>query len=103
MIPVPSALCALSKKAGRAADCAIVGQNAEPEARAEMRSGRSRLIGSVGYFPEKYGDGLLRLAFDILHRKPVAPAVFTNHQLITPENVDHYYSKDSLLSTAYSK
>lgn len=95
-----SALGALRayEEAGRANECVIVGQNGEPEARAELRSGRSRLIASVGYFPEKYGDGLIRLAFDILARKAVAPAIFTNHQIITPDNVDHYYPNDSLMS-----
>jgi len=88
------------EEAGRAGECAIVGQNAEPEAREELRAARTRLVASVGYFPEKYGDGLLRLAFDILGRKPVAPAVFTNHQIITPDNVDHYYPNDSLLCGA---
>jgi ribose transport system substrate-binding protein len=94
-----SALGALRafEEAGRAHDCAIVGQNGEPEARFEMRLPRTRLIGSVGYFPEKYGDGLVRLALDILTRKPVAPATFTQHHLITAENVDHYYPNDSLL------
>lgn len=95
-----SALGALRafEEAGRANDCAVVGQNAEPEARAEMRNPRSRLIASVGYFPEKYGDGLLKLAFDMLAGKATAPAVFTNHQIISPENVDHFYPNDSLLS-----
>ena len=95
-----SALGALRayEEAGRASDCVVVGQNGEPEARAELRTGRSRLIASVGYFPEKYGDGLIRLAFDILARKAVAPAVFTNHQIITPDNVDHYYPNDSLMT-----
>jgi hypothetical protein len=37
------------------------------------------------------------LALDILAHKPVSPAVFTNHQIITPENVDHFYPNDSLL------
>ncbi len=87
------------EEAGRASDCAVVGQNGEPEARVEMRSARSRMIASVGYFPEKYGDGLLRLALDLLARRPVAPAVFTNHQIITPENVDHFYPNDSLMTT----
>ncbi len=98
-----SALGALRafEEAGRSNDCAVVGQNGEPEARAELRTGRSRLIASVGYFPEKYGDGLIRLAFDILARKAVAPAVFTNHQIITPDNVDHYYPNDSLMSAAH--
>jgi ribose transport system substrate-binding protein len=99
-----SALGALRayEEAGRANDCAVVGQNGEPEARAELRTGRSRLIASVGYFPEKYGDGLIRLAFDILARKAVAPAVFTNHQIITPDNVDHYYPNDSLMPAVHA-
>ena len=97
----PSALGALRafEEAGRAAECAVAGQNAELEARAEMRSARTRLVASVGYFPEKYGDGLLRLALDILARRAVAPALFTNHQIITPENVDHFYPNDSLMAT----
>jgi ribose transport system substrate-binding protein len=96
----PSALGALRafEEAGRAHDCAIVGQNAELEARAELRSSKTRLIASVAYFPEKYGDGLLRLALDILGRKAVPPAVFTSHQIITTENVDHFYPNDSLLT-----
>jgi ribose transport system substrate-binding protein len=48
-----SALGALRafQEAGRAGDCAIVGQNAEPEARAELRTPHTRLIASVAYFP----------------------------------------------------
>src|SRR5215469_2310759 len=44
-----SALGALRafQEAGRADHCAIVGQNAEPEARAELRTPSTRLIGSV--------------------------------------------------------
>jgi ribose transport system substrate-binding protein len=95
-----SALGALRafEEAGRASECAIVGQNAEPEARAELRSPNTRLIASVAFFPEKYGDGLLRLSLDIMARKAVPPAVFTTHQVITPENVDHFYPNDSLLT-----
>ena len=44
---------------GRAATCAIAGQNAEPDARAELREARSPLVASVGFFPERYGDGLI--------------------------------------------
>ena len=53
--------------------CAIVGQNAEPDARAELRQPQSPLIGSAGYFPERYGAGLIRLAIDILANKPLPP------------------------------
>jgi ribose transport system substrate-binding protein len=79
---------------GRSADCVVMGQNAEPEGRAELREPCTRLIGSVAYFPEKYGEGLMRLA---LARKPAPPAVFIKHQLVTPENVDHLYPNDTLM------
>jgi ribose transport system substrate-binding protein len=100
----PSALGALRafQEAGRASECAIVGQNAEPEARAELRRPHTPLIASVAYFPEKYGTHLLRLAVDILERKPTPPAVFIKHQLITPENVDHFCPNDGLLALTES-
>jgi len=101
----PSALGAARafQEAGRADTCAIVGQNAEPDARAELRQPRTPLIASVGYFPEHYGDGLIKLAIDILSRKPVPPAVFVRHHVITRENVDHYYPNDALLGvTTYA-
>ncbi len=96
----PSALGALRafEEAGRAKQCAIMGQNASPEARAELRKKGSSFIGSVGYFPEKYGDDLIPLALDILNRRPVPPAVFIRHKLIDATNVDHYYPNDALIS-----
>jgi ribose transport system substrate-binding protein len=98
----PSALGALRafQEAGRTDACAIMGQNASPEGRAELRLPGTRLIGSVAYFPETYGDGIVALALDILHRKPVPPAVFVKHQLVTPDTVDHIYPNDQLLQAA---
>jgi len=92
----PSALGAARafQEGGRAATCAIVGQNAEPDARAELREARTPLVASVGYFPEKYGDGVIKLAVNLLSHKPVPPAVFVRHQIVTRENVDHLYSND---------
>jgi ribose transport system substrate-binding protein len=49
------------------------------------------------YFPEKYGDRIIAIAMDILNGKAVPPAVFTSHQLITRENVDHYYPNDAMV------
>jgi len=98
----PSALGALRafQEVGRTDACAIMGQNASPEGRGELRQPDTRLIGSVAYFPEKYGDDIVALALDILHRKPVPPAVFVKHQLVTPENVDHIYPNDCLVQMA---
>jgi len=95
----PSALGALRafQEAGRTASCAIMGQNASPEGRAELRQSGTRLIGSVAYFPEKYGAEVIAVALDILNRRPVPPAVFVKHQLLTPDNVSHVYPNDELI------
>jgi len=45
----------------------------------------------VAFFPEKYGEGLIRLASDILAHKAVPPACFIKHTLIT--------RKTSIIST----
>ena len=100
----PSALGAVRafQEAGRVATCAIVGQNAEPDARAELREERTPLIGSVAFFPERYGNGIIKLALEILGHRRTPPAIFTRHQLITRENVDHVYANDVLLNRATS-
>lgn len=97
-----SALGALRafQEAGRTECCAIMGQNASQEARAELREPGTRLIGSVAFFPERYGEDLIRVALDILNRRAVPPAVFVKHQLITPENVDHHYPNDRLIQAS---
>jgi ribose transport system substrate-binding protein len=98
----PSAIGALRafQEAGRADVCAIMGQNASPEGRAELRRRGTRLVGSVAYFPEKYGAAIVNVALDILHHRPVPPAVFAKHELVTPENVNHVYPNDELLLAA---
>jgi ribose transport system substrate-binding protein len=97
-----SALGALRafEEVGRVRDCAVMGQNAAPEARRELRRKETRLIGSVAYFPEKYGDALIRIALDLLNKKNVAPAVFIKHSLITAGNVDRFYPNDVLMGYA---
>jgi ribose transport system substrate-binding protein len=94
----PSALGALRafQEAGRAENCAIMGQNASPEGRAELREPKTRFVGSVAYFPERYGENIIRVSLDILNQRPVPPAVFVEHKLITPGTVDHYYANDGL-------
>lgn len=98
----PSALGALRafEEAGRSAGCAVVGQNAIPEARAELRKQGTRFLGSVAYFPERYGEEVIALCLNILARKRVPPAVFVKHQLATRENVDHLYPNDALINPA---
>ncbi len=98
----PSAVGALRafQELGRESCCAVMGQNASLEARAELRSPGSRLIGSVAFFPEKYGDGLIPLALSILNHRNVPSALYTKHKLITAQNVDYYYPNDTALNAA---
>jgi ribose transport system substrate-binding protein len=88
------------EEAGRGNDCAIVGQNAGPEARMELREPRTGLIGSVACSAEEYGEGLARLAVDILTHKPVPQASFVKHRVITRDNVDRFYPNDQFLDPA---
>ena len=94
----PSALGALRafEEAGRAENCVVMGQNASPEGRTELRLPKTRFLGSVAYFPERYGTDLIRVSIDILSHRPVPPAVFVEHKLITRDSVDHYYPNDAV-------
>jgi len=74
--------------------CAVMGQNAIPDARAELRRPGTRLIGTVAYFPERYGDEIIPLALRILQKKALPSTLFVKHQLITPRNVDLIYPLD---------
>jgi len=89
----PSALGALRafEEAGRSHLAAVIGQNAIKEAREELRRPDTRLIGTVAYFPERYGEELIPLAVSILQKKPVPSTVFLKHPLITPKNVGLIY------------
>ena len=95
-----SALGALRafEEAGRAEHTAIVGQNATAAVRAEIRREGTRMIGSVAFFPETYGQQLVELSLEIVQNRPVPSAVFVKHTLITAENVDHYYPNDALIN-----
>jgi ribose transport system substrate-binding protein len=84
------------EEAGRLSCCAVIGQSGCLEARSELRRPGTRLLGSVAYFPETYGPGLIALALKILAGQPVPPAVFTRHQVLTPDNVNHFYPNDAL-------
>lgn len=92
-----TALAALQafREIGLEGACAVAGQDGSIAAREEMRRPSTRLVCSVAYYPETYGARIIQLALDILKHKPVAPAVFVEHELITPDNVDKVYPNDS--------
>jgi ribose transport system substrate-binding protein len=82
------------EEVGRHNLCLAVGLGGLPEARRELRTPGTRLIGSVGFFPEQYGERVMQLALDILRKKTPPPALHASAQMITPQNVDHFYPLD---------
>jgi ribose transport system substrate-binding protein len=54
----------------------------------------THLIGTVGFFPETYGESIMRIAVNLLNARVKPSAVFTKHQLITAANVDRFYPND---------
>ena len=88
------------REVGLEKECAIAGQDGGALAREEMRRPFSRLVCSVAYFPETYGVRIIQLALDILNRRPVPPAIFIQHELLTSENVDKIYPNDAWMKNA---
>ena len=93
----PSALGVLRafEEAGRGHLCAVMGQNAVKSVLEELRRPGTQLVGSVAYFPERYGDELIALARAILQKKHAPSAVFVEHQLVTPKNVGLIYPAET--------
>ena len=100
----PSCLGGLQafEESGRAEHCLAVGQNASIEARREMRRAGSRLVGSVGYFPERYGEAVISLAMDKAAGRDIPAATFVKHQMITQGNVEIAYPNDTLIQKGES-
>lgn len=80
-----------ARAAGREEDLAVVGQNGTEEARRELRNPASRLIASIAYFPERYGDRIFSLARSLLNREPVPMAVYTDHAVLDRSTVGSFY------------
>ncbi|MGC2161009.1 MAG: substrate-binding domain-containing protein [Silvibacterium sp.] len=91
-----SALAALQafRDIGAEDFCAVAGQDACIDARNEMRRPHTRMICSVAYFPEAYGERLIKLALEMLRHNFVPPAIFVKHELVTSANVDRVYPYD---------
>lgn len=83
------------EEVGRAQDCAAVSLGGIPDARAELRRKGTRLLAFIAFFPERYGDDIIRLALDILHGRSVPSAVYASFQLVTTANLSKLYPMDS--------
>jgi ribose transport system substrate-binding protein len=89
----PSALGAerAIQAAGRDKNFLIGGQNATIEARAEICNNSALFVGSVGYFPERYGDKLVPLAIKLSKGQTTARNVYIDHVWIDNKNIRNFY------------
>jgi ribose transport system substrate-binding protein len=89
----PSAVGALraAEAANRTDDIMIAGQNATIEARTEICRDNPAFIGSVAYFPDRYGDYLIPLAIDLAAGEAPPEEVLIDHLWIDRANIEEYY------------
>lgn len=77
--------------AGRGTDLkAILPQGAEEVGHSYIRSD-ARWIGSVGYFPERYGVLVIPAAIKLAQGKKVAKEILTVHEVVDLGNIDRIY------------
>ncbi len=101
-------VCALAalrafEEVGASDKIAVASQNCIAEVRNELRRPGTPLVGSVAYFPERYGNEIIPLALGILRKKSLPSTVFVKHQFICPRNVDLVYPLDERSSTARTR
>jgi len=75
------------RKRNQQANFAIVGQDCIPEAREEIRSGSSALIGSIWHTTETYGPRLIQLGITLLRGIAVPPYNYVQHRAVTAETL----------------
>ena len=82
------------EETGSGSEAVVFGFGGNLETRIALRYRGSKLIGCVGFCPETYGRQLALTAARLLEGKPVPPAVFVEHRVISRDNVDLLYPND---------
>ena len=75
-------------------DGVVIGKNADAIALDAIREGNSPLVGTVSFFPERYGNFIIPLALDILAGNAVPSIVRVPHEVISIDNIDAYYPEE---------
>lgn len=75
-------------------DGVVIGKNADLIALETIREGNSPLVGTVSFFPERYGNFIVPLALDILAGNAVPSIVRVPHEVISIDNIDTYYPEE---------
>jgi len=80
------------KEAGLAENSVIACQGGTIEARRQIRRGGA-LKASVAYFPESYGERVLKLAVKILEGEHPPLTTYTDHVVLTADNISEFYNE----------
>jgi ribose transport system substrate-binding protein len=70
----------------------IACQGGTIEARRHIRRGGT-LKASVAYFPESYGERVLKLAVKILEGEHPPLTTYTDHVVLTADNISEFYNE----------
>lgn len=85
-----SAALAAAEVAGRKSQVWIATHGADPSVRDAIRS-EPQWVGSVAYFPERYGALVIPLAIALAKGEGVKDEVLVEHKLINADNIDEFY------------
>lgn len=85
-----SAALAAAEVAGRTGDVWIATHGADPSVRDAIRS-EPQWVGSVAYFPERYGALVMPLAIALAKGETVKEATLVEHLFIDAANIDDFY------------
>jgi len=78
------------REKGLAGRAVIIGQGGGRDVRQRIAR-EGPIKASIAFFPENYGDSVISLALSILEKKNPPPAAYTNHVVLTRENLKDYY------------
>ena len=77
--------------AGRGDDLVILVAHGADEIGHEFIRNDARWIGSVAYFPERYGELAVPAAIALAKGETVDAEILTTHEMVTPDNIEGIY------------
>jgi ribose transport system substrate-binding protein len=81
---------AAARTAGREAELRLAGQGADPTSWKDIAC-NPQWLADTAYFPERYGEILIPAVVDLLNGKTVEKNLFTQHEVVTKDNVRTLY------------
>lgn len=84
---------AASDTAGRGENVWVIAHGADESGRDSIRND-PRFLGSVAYFPERYGTLAVPAAIALARGEEVSDTILMTHELITAQNIDEFYPEN---------